>query len=99
MSASVSITSRVLRLPPLPTISEIIRIYGLRAQKQLSQNFLLDGNLSRKFVRSAGCLRDANVCEVGPGPGGITRAILESGVKHMSVVEKDARFLPSLEVG
>lgn len=88
-----------VRLPPLPSIREIIRLYRLRAVKQLSQNFLLDQNISRKIVRAAaGNLRDAVVCEVGPGPGGITRAILEAGVKQLSVVEKDSRFLPSLEL-
>lgn len=87
-----------LRLPPLPSIREIIRLYKLRAKKQLSQNFLLDHNISRKIVRSAGKLHESYVCEVGPGPGGITRAILEAGVKQLAVVEKDSRFLPSLEV-
>jgi len=86
------------RLPPLPSIREIIRLYNLRAKKQLSQNFLLDSNLTKKFVRSAGDLRNARVCEVGPGPGSITRVILESGVRQLVVVEKDARFMPGLEV-
>ena len=87
-----------LRLPPLPSIREIIRLYKLRAKKQLSQNFLLDCNISRKIVKAAGKLNESYVCEVGPGPGGITRAILEAGVKQLAVVEKDSRFLPSLEV-
>lgn len=52
----------------------------------------------RKFVQSAGHLRGQHVCEVGPGPGGITRAILESGVETVTVVEKDARFMPALQV-
>ena len=89
-------TSR--RLPPLPTIQELIRLYQLRAKKQLSQNFLLDMNLTRKIVRMAGKLDGSFVCEVGPGPGGITRALLNTGAGHVAVVEKDRRFMPSLQV-
>ena len=87
-----------MRLPPLPTIKEIIRLYKLRALKQLSQNFLLDQNISKKIVRAAGKLDGAYVCEVGPGPGGITRAILEAGARQLTVVEKDHRFIPGLQV-
>ena len=87
-----------VRLPPLPTIQQVIRLYKLRARKQLSQNFLLDNNLSRKIVHSAGPLYNGVVCEVGPGPGGISRAILDSGVKQLVVIEKDDRFMPSLLV-
>lgn len=86
------------QLPPLPKIQDIIKLYKLHAKKQLSQNFLLDSNISRKIVRSAGSLRDAVVCEVGPGPGGITRAILNSGAREVIVIEKDERFMPSLMV-
>jgi len=64
----------------------------------LSQNFLLSKTLNDKFVTSAGVKNGSYVLEVGPGPGNITRQILERGPEQLFVVEKDRRFLPMLEV-
>ncbi|KAL4236358.1 Dimethyladenosine transferase 1 [Mactra antiquata] len=87
-----------MRLPPLPTISDVVRLYRLSAAKHLSQNFILDMSLNHKIVSFAGNLKGCHVCEVGPGPGGITRAILETDVKHLHVIEKDLRFFPGLQM-
>ncbi|ESO06925.1 hypothetical protein HELRODRAFT_110947 [Helobdella robusta] len=87
----------VAKLPPLPAIKEVVRLYKLRAKKQLSQNFILNYNLCKRIIKTAGSLKNSYVCEVGPGPGGLTRAILEAGAAHLSVIEKDDRFFPTLE--
>jgi len=88
----------VRRLPPLPTISDILRMYGIKAKKKLSQNFILDPRVLKRFAKTAGNLTNKCVIEVGPGPGGITRALIEAGAKEVHVIEKDPRFLPSLNL-
>ncbi|XP_017780330.1 PREDICTED: dimethyladenosine transferase 1, mitochondrial [Nicrophorus vespilloides] len=87
-----------LRLPPLPTIRDLVRLYRLRALKQLSQNFLMDERITDRIVRAAGNIQNHYVCEVGPGPGGITRSIIKNKPRKLIVVEKDPRFIPTLEL-
>lgn len=87
-----------IRLPPLPTIRDLLQLYGLRAMKQLSQNFLLDRRITSKIVRTMGNISGGQVLEVGPGPGSITRPIIEKGPKKLVLIEKDRRFLPTLEM-
>ena len=81
------------RLPPL---RDVIARHGLGARKTLGQNFLLDLNLTRRIARAAGPLDGRCVIEVGPGPGGLTRALLLEGAGHVVAVERDARALPAL---
>src|ERR1700754_2602666 len=80
----------------LPPLREVIERYGLSAKKSLGQNFLLDLNLTRKIARLAGDLSDRTVVEVGPGPGGLTRALLIEGAKRVIAIERDDRCLPAL---
>ncbi len=80
----------------LPTLREELEAHGLWANKALGQHFLLDLNITRRIARVAGDLAGQRVIEIGPGPGGLTRALLEAGA-DLIVIEKDARFLPLLE--
>lgn len=90
----------MVALDGLPPLREVIQRHGLDAKKALGQNFLLDLNLTQKIARTAGPLDGVTVIEVGPGPGGLTRAILALGAKKVVAVERDARCLPALaEIG
>jgi 16S rRNA (adenine1518-N6/adenine1519-N6)-dimethyltransferase len=80
----------------LPTLRETLDAHGLSAKKSFGQHFLLDLNVTRKIVRLAGPFEGRAVIEVGPGPGGLTRALLESDAGRVMLVEKDPRFVPLL---
>jgi len=81
----------------LPPLREVIAAHGLSAKKSLGQNFLFDLNLTRKIARAAGANEGGVFYEVGPGPGGLTRALLSEGADKVIAVERDARCLPALE--
>lgn len=82
--------------PSLPPLRDVIRRHGLAARKALGQNFLLDLNLTRRIARGAAPLAHFNVIEIGPGPGGLTRALLLEGARRVIAVERDQRCLPAL---
>ncbi|MBE0412864.1 16S rRNA (adenine(1518)-N(6)/adenine(1519)-N(6))-dimethyltransferase RsmA [Yoonia sp.] len=81
----------------LPPLRDVIARYDLAAKKSLGQNFLLDLNLTAKIARLAGDLTGADVLEIGPGPGGLTRGLLAEGARHVLAIEKDPRCQPALE--
>jgi 16S rRNA (adenine1518-N6/adenine1519-N6)-dimethyltransferase len=89
-----------MSLDDLPPLREVIRRYGLSARKSLGQNFLLDLNLTGRIARAAAPLEGASIVEVGPGPGGLTRALLAHGTTRVIAIERDARCIEALaEIG
>ncbi len=81
----------------LPSLRTVVERHDLVARKALGQNFLLDLNLTGRIARTAGDLHDTTVIEVGPGPGGLTRALLAHDAKRVIAIERDPRCLPALE--
>lgn len=84
------------QIDDLPPLRDVISRHGLDARKSLGQNFLLDLNLTSRIARTGGDLSGATVIEVGPGPGGLTRAILAAGAARVIAIERDERCLPAL---
>lgn len=80
----------------LPPLREVIKEASLSARKSLGQNFILDLNVTRRIARSAGPLEGVTVLEIGPGPGGLTRALLLEGSAQVVAIERDERFRPAL---
>ena len=84
-------------LQTLPTLHQTVEIHGLRADKSLGQHFLLDLNLTRSIARLARPLDGVHVAEIGPGPGGLTRALILEGSEQVLAIEMDERFLAPLD--
>ena len=85
------------RIDDLPPLRDVIRKYDLIAKKSLGQNFLLDLNLTGRIARAAGPLAGVTVIEIGPGPGGLTRALLAHGAARVIAVERDRRAIGALQ--
>lgn len=92
--ASPPLSAAIDALPPL---RDVISAFGLDADKRLGQHFLLDLNLTHRIARSAGDLTQGTTLEIGPGPGGLTRALLACGASSLIAVEKDSRCVAALE--
>lgn len=81
----------------LPPLRDVIAAFGLNADKRLGQHFLLDANLTDRIARAAGDVSQSTVIEVGPGPGGLTRSLLNAGAKKVVAIERDTRCISALQ--
>lgn len=81
----------------LPPLRDVVETYGLAPKKSLGQNFLYDLNLTSRIARASGPLKGATIIEIGPGPGGLTRALLMEGAEHVIAIERDSRCIPALQ--
>ncbi len=86
-----------MTLDALPPLRTVIAEHGLAADKRFGQHYLLDLNLTAKIARLCGDMTDASVFEVGPGPGGLTRALMSEGAGQVIAIEMDPRFAPALQ--
>jgi len=96
MQISRQRSTAAVQLDGLPPLREVAAAHGLIAKKTLGQNFLFDLNLTRRIARAAGPLAQATIVEIGPGPGGLTRALLAEGARKLIAIERDARCIPAL---
>lgn len=86
-----------MQIDDLPPLRDVIARHGIAAKKSLGQNFLLDLNLTARIARAAGDLGGTTLIEVGPGPGGLTRALLAEGARRVIAIERDERCIAALE--
>ena len=98
MSAAVAAAAKHMRLPPMPSVAELMRLYRVTARQRMSQSFLLDSAVTDAFVAAAGDLSHSTVVEVGAGPGTLTRSILRAGAPRVIAIELDRRMEPFLEM-
>jgi 16S rRNA (adenine1518-N6/adenine1519-N6)-dimethyltransferase len=84
------------QIDDLPPLRDVVERHGLMAQKALGQNFLFDLNLTSRIARASGLQGDETIVEIGPGPGGLTRALLAAGAGRVLAIERDPRCLPAL---
>eukprot|EP00911_Craspedida_sp_UC1_P001109 UC1_evm1s832 len=97
-AAAVAAAAKHMRLPPMPSVAELMRLYRVTARQRMSQSFLLDSAVTDAFVAAAGDLSHSTVVEVGAGPGTLTRSILRAGAPRVIAIELDRRMEPFLEM-